>query len=96
MFFLLLVAVFCKIFFGDLLVALVGAATNDSSWHALIFLGGSIVLLAAIPLSLAMAVVRMISDRDKDEGIEVKTPNVELGKVLVDLLKAISTAVKGQ
>lgn len=93
-FFLLLAAVFFRIFFGDLLVGVVGAAANNSSWHALIFLGGAMVLLAAIPLSLAMAMVKMISDRDREEGGDIKTPNVELGKVLVDLLKAITAAVK--
>ncbi|WP_313319655.1 hypothetical protein [Stenotrophomonas sp.] len=94
-FFALLLAAFCKLFFGTYLVDAIKAANESWQWHVLVFLGVSLVLLAAIPLSLSLAMVKMIGGGGQEEsGAAVKTPSVELVKALADIFKAVAASIK--
>lgn len=83
---LCLLCVLWRFFDGELLAAVIGASRGGINWHLLVLIGIALVIFAAIPLSLVMALVKMISDKDED-GSNIKTPTVELGKVLYDLIK---------
>ncbi|WP_144774321.1 MULTISPECIES: hypothetical protein [unclassified Luteimonas] len=64
---------------------------DAKDWHAWAFVGACLVIFAAIPLSLMMALIRMISVDQEDPGAaEIRTPATELGKVLIELFKAIT------
>lgn len=94
-FFALLLAAFCKLFFGTYLVEIIKAANESWQWHVLVFLGVSLVLLAAIPLSLSLAVMKMIGGAGQDDSAsDVKTPSLELVKALADIFKAVATSIK--
>lgn len=93
-FFLLLMAALFKIFFGSYLASIISAASVGWQWHILIFLGATLVLLAAVPLSLSLALVRMISDKKDDEAQEIKAPSVELIKALAHICKSVATSMK--
>jgi hypothetical protein len=77
---------------GRFLAALVGAS-DSLNWHILVLLGIVLVIFAAIPLSLVMALVEMISEREAEPGMDIRTPSTELGRILYDLLKGISSAM---
>lgn len=65
------------------------------NWHVLVFFGLLVAVFAAIPLSLAMALVKMISERDSSpEDSGLKMPSTELGKVILDLMKSVIAAAK--
>lgn len=74
------------------MAAVLGAPSASAGWHGLVLVGIVIVIFAAIPLSLTMALVKMISDRQQDEELALKTPSTELGKILLDLLKSMVNA----
>lgn len=93
-FFLLLMAALFKIFFGSYLASIISAASAGWQWHILIFLGATLLLLAAVPLSLSLALVRMISDKKDDEAQEIKAPSVELIKALAHICKSVATSMK--
>jgi len=94
-FFAMLLAAFCKLFFGTYLVEAITAANENWQWHVLVFLGVALVLLAAIPLSLSLAMVKMIGGGGQEEsGSGVKTPSVELVKALADIFRAVATSIK--
>ena len=65
------------------------------NWHILVFAGVVVAAFTAIPLSLAIALVKMISlsQHDSEDGA-YKTPTTELGKVVLDLLKSVAQAAK--
>lgn len=83
---LCLLCVLWRFFDGELLASVIGAQRGTLNWHLLVLTGIALVIFAAIPLSLVMALVKMISDKDEDAS-NIKTPTVELGKVLYDLIK---------
>jgi len=94
-FFGMLLTAFYKLFFGTYLVEAITAANDSWQWHVLVFLGVALVLLAAIPLSLSLAMVKMIEDgRQEESGSGVKTPSVELVKALADIFKAVASSIK--
>lgn len=95
LFFALLMGALCKLFFGNHLAGIVGAANAGWQWHVLVFMGVGLVILAAIPLSLTLAVVRMISEGSTDNSSDVKTPNVELAKALAEMFRTIAASFKG-
>ncbi|MGA6142612.1 hypothetical protein, partial [Providencia sp. NPDC089930] len=67
----------------------------DLNWHILVFSGVAIAVFAAVPLSLAMALVKMISlTQHSDSSGDYKTPTTELGKVILDLIKSVANAAK--
>ncbi len=81
-----LLCVLWKFFDGELLAAIIGASQDEVNWHILVLIGIGLVIFAAIPLSLVMAVVKMVSGKDEDTS-DIKTPTSELGKVLYELVK---------
>lgn len=82
-----------NVFKGHFLTGVLGAASANWSWHILVFLGAALVILAAVPLSLTMGIVKMISEKENREegGGEgmVKSPFLELAKQIADLSKAV-------
>lgn len=67
----------------------------ELNWHVLVFSGVAIAVFAAVPLSLAMALVKMISlTQHSDSSGDYKTPTTELGKVILDLIKSVANAAK--
>lgn len=94
LFLLALLAALCRLLSLDSLTVVLGLST-DYQWHSLVFVSVLIAVFAAIPLSLAMALVKMISEKeDQNDGIDLKTPSTELGKVILDLLKSVINATK--
>ncbi|WP_372177502.1 hypothetical protein ACCQ23_21390 [Xanthomonas axonopodis pv. phyllanthi] len=78
----------------DFLLKLISEG-KELNWHILAFSGVAITVFAAIPLSLAMALVKMISlAQHSDAGGDYKTPTTELGKVILDLIKSMAQAAK--
>lgn len=68
---------------------------EELNWHTLVFFSIMIAMFAAIPLSLAMALVKMISEKDhKSDDVELKMPTTELGRVILDLLRSVIAAAK--
>lgn len=60
---------------------------RGQDWHVLILVGVVLTIFAAIPITLVMGLVRMISERD-DPGSKsnVKTPNGEFIRLLAEAL----------
>lgn len=85
---LALLCVMWRLFGSDYLPAVLGA-TPSFDWHILVMIGAALVIFAAIPLSLVMALVRMISEQKPEGNGEIKIPSTELTKVLVDALKNV-------
>lgn len=94
-FFVLLIAFILRLLFSDFLLRVIAVAANSWQWHVLVFLGVTLALLAAIPLSLAMALMKMISDKDSSgaDGGDMKAPGIELAKAIIDLCKNITAAI---
>lgn len=98
----------CLAYFVFLLCILKGFYYGDSStvkvllaeqanWHTLIFLGVITAIFAAIPLSLTMALVKMISapgGEDNNTKIPLITPQVELLRTISDLSKTCHDLAK--
>ncbi|AZR24411.1 hypothetical protein C9397_14400 [Xanthomonas vasicola pv. vasculorum] len=69
------------------------ASARGAGWHVILLTGLVLVILAAVPLSLTLALVRMISSgkQDNDEGNRnpgITTPQIELVKAMLDMVKA--------
>lgn len=94
-FFVLLWCALRQIFFDGYLAGILGASTQPDSWHSLVLIGVSLALLATIPLSLCLALVRMVSDKDPGDESSVKMATTELGKVLYDLIKGFVAQGRG-
>lgn len=94
-FFALLGIFIFRLLSDDFLPAAIGAASSNWQWHILVFLGAVLALSAAIPLSLAMALVKMISDKEKSdsEGGDLKAPGIELAKAIIELCKSVTSAL---
>lgn len=95
-FFGMLIAIFWQIISDNYLLFIIGAADKSWQWHILVFLGGALVLAAAVPLSLAMALVKMISDTEKSGGdgsSDLKAPGIELAKAIIDLCRSVTDKV---
>jgi len=95
LFFGLLIAFVLRLLFSDFLLEVIAVAANAWQWHVLVFLGVTLALLAAIPLSLAMALMKMISDKDSagSDGGDMKSPGIELAKAIIDLCKNVTAAI---
>ncbi len=92
---LVLLCVLWRFFDGRLLASVLGAPGGHLDWHLLVLIGVALVVFAAIPLSFTMALVKMISDSSSQEdSFELKTPNTELGKVLLELIKSMLASSK--
>ena len=94
-FFALLIAFILSLIFSDVLSGIIEKASTSGHWHVLVFLGVALTLLAAIPLSLAMALMKMISDKDStgSDGGDMKAPGIELAKAIIDLCKNVTAAI---
>jgi membrane protein implicated in regulation of membrane protease activity len=81
-----LLAVLLISFFHNkfLLAALV---VPNANWHVLVLIGIAIIVFAAIPLTLAMALVKMISSSHEDAEAQITLPNAQLVTLLIDALK---------
>ncbi|MCF3492626.1 hypothetical protein GUV62_07890 [Stenotrophomonas maltophilia] len=92
---IVLLCVLWRFFDGRLLASILGAPGANLDWHMLVLIGVALVIFAAIPLSLAMALVKMISESStKADSFDLKMPNTELGKVLLELFKSMLAASK--
>lgn len=91
---LVLLCVLWRFFDGRLIASILGVPGGPLDWHVLVLVGIALVIFAAIPLSFAMALVKMISDRDAEDETRLRMPSTELGKVLVDLFKSMAAAAK--
>jgi len=67
---------------------------KDSNWHVLVLLGLGLVVIAAIPLSLSLGLMKMISATE-DQGPTVSTPTTEAVKVVADLISQLYKSIKG-
>jgi len=56
---------------------------NSSNWHAIFVISIALVVFSAVPLSLLMAIVRMISEQ-KFDSADMKLPATEFVKICVD------------
>ena len=85
---LLLLCVLWRFFEIEGLAAIVGAST-DSNWHVLVLMGLGFAAFSAIPLSLLISLMRMISDKpdEKSEDISITSTHAEGLKLLLSLLK---------
>ncbi|MEB1529859.1 hypothetical protein [Xanthomonas sp. WHRI 7945] len=84
------IAIFCVV--DDHSLAILASA-RDAGWHVILLTGLVLVILAAVPLSLTLALVRMISSgRQEDDGkngnFAITTPQIELFKALLEMVKA--------
>jgi hypothetical protein len=73
---------------GKTLAAVLGASSLPTDWHMLVLIGIVFVIFAAVPLSLAMSLVKMISEKNEDAA-GFKTPTTEAGKLFLDFCKGI-------
>ncbi|WP_206413889.1 hypothetical protein [Lysobacter enzymogenes] len=90
-----LLVAFVKALSGNALAAVVGAANGSSvGWHGLVLMGALFALFSAIPMTLLMALVKMISDKPSSEAPDLKAPTTELGKLFVDLMKGAIESFK--
>lgn len=66
------------------------ATSSTVDWHAWLIIGLALVIFAAVPLSLVMALVRMISHSEGEESrrSQLVTPQVEMLRICLDMLKA--------
>lgn len=61
-------------------------------WHAWLIVAIALVIFAAVPLSLAMALMRMIANRteaDEKSDYAIKTPQLEAIKIMADTIKTL-------
>jgi len=84
---LVLLCVLWRFFDGRLIAAMVGAGPS-LNWHVLVLVGIALVIFAAIPLTLLMALVRMISEQ-RAEPDAIKMPATELAKLFFETAKAM-------
>jgi hypothetical protein len=86
LFLLVLLGVLCQFFDGRLIASALGASSLNG-WHALILIGVALAIFAAIPLTLLMALVRMISEPGADADT-IKLPTTELAKLCFESIKS--------
>ncbi|MFZ6696797.1 hypothetical protein ACO0J1_13605 [Stenotrophomonas acidaminiphila] len=91
-------------FFAALLVVLLRFASpyavwsllelsSDANWHALVLMGVALVVLSAVPLSLSMGLMKMISAAE-DKSPVVSTPTTEAIKAVAELISQVYKAIK--
>jgi hypothetical protein len=87
---LALLCVLWRFFDGHLIAAMLGA--NDTlNWHVLVLIGMALVIFAAVPLTLVMALVRMISEQVREPDT-IKMPTTELAKLFFETAKSMFSA----
>ncbi|WP_416203727.1 hypothetical protein [Xanthomonas euvesicatoria] len=84
------IAIFCVV--DDHSLAILASA-RGAGWHVILLTGLVLVILAAVPLSLTLALVRMISSgKQEDDGSNgnpgITTPQIELFKAMLEMVKA--------
>lgn len=69
---------------------------HAADWHVLTFLGIALIVFASVPLSIALAILRMVSqggpteNKESKEELALTTPQLELVKtVIVEVTKAL-------
>lgn len=87
-----MIGAFRHIFFGNYLIELIEAASAGGQWHALLFLGIVLAIFSATPLSLGLAVIKMISGKSQDGSTEVKIPAIELARAITELGRGANDA----
>jgi hypothetical protein len=63
---------------------------REMDWHVWLVLGLALLTFAAVPLTLTMALLRMINPSNKDDAeksLGLVTPQLELAKLCVEALK---------
>ena len=84
-----LLIVLISMFSGDMpFIYFLAKKTLD--WHAWLVVSLAMIIFAAVPLSLIMALVRMISHTERDEsarGAQLVTPQIEMLKICLNALK---------
>lgn len=88
-YFAALLCVLLKLLSANYLVRVLDAVPPTWDWHVLTLIGLALVVFAAVPLSLGIAMVKMISDKS-DESYGMTTANAELGKVCIDFVKSFT------
>ncbi|MBB5676423.1 hypothetical protein [Xanthomonas arboricola] len=68
------------------------ANTNQGAWQVIALVGLVLVILAAVPLSLSLTLVKMISrfgdnKEDKSSELGITTPQIEFVKALLEMFK---------
>lgn len=71
---------------------------HANDWHVLTFLGIALIVFASVPLSLALAILKMVSQpgiadskESRDDAV-LTTPQLELLKAIIDAFKAFKGA----
>jgi hypothetical protein len=70
---------------------LLAILSGSHEWHFITVLGIALVSFAAVPLSMVLALLKMISADDSSETkeeISLTTPQVEFLKIVVEMVKA--------
>lgn len=64
-----------------------------TSTHVYVLIGLAIIIMAAVPLSIALSLVKMTADTNysKDDEAVLTTPNLEIIKVIIDNCKSLFT-----
>lgn len=93
MFLMALLGVLMSIFSAEDPPAILTVQAAD--WHAWVFVGLALVVFAMIPLSLLMALVRMISANEEEAAEGIKSPSIEAGKLLYGMIKGFVSQAKG-
>ncbi|KHS08016.1 hypothetical protein RM61_07265 [Xanthomonas phaseoli pv. phaseoli] len=68
------------------------ASTSKGAWQVIALIGLVLVILAAVPLSLSLTLVKMISrfgdhTDDKSSELGITTPQIEFVKALLEMFK---------
>jgi hypothetical protein len=96
----LVLGVVCVVYFIALLLALNQIVTPEllaivemaKDWHVLLILGMGLFLLATVPLSLTLAIVKMISDKDDGKSkneLSITSPQLEIVKLIIEAAKSL-------
>lgn len=63
-------------------------AKQGVDWHAWLLVGVGLVIFAAVPLSLSMALMKMIAEKNDDKKeYGMTTPHIEALKIVADIVK---------
>ena len=64
--------------------------SGESAVHSTVIIGIAMVIFAAVPLSLAMSLVRMTSDsKENSKETPLTTPHLEFLKAVIEAVKAV-------
>lgn len=66
-------------------LAVIGNASTG--WHFLVFAAAISAVFAAVPMSISMALFRMISDKPDEKKVFLKTPQIEGLMMLLDFIR---------